>query len=135
MFRELNGEPVIRRTMHAADVTLDHQPGAQVQRTNLLPGVHHVPPYSEKGLGQHSAEYVDTVLEKEGDIGAVIAEPMRCTTVVSPPPEYWQRVRESCDRHGALLVFDEIPIALGRTGRMFCFEHYGVEPDIELHAG
>lgn len=96
----------------------------------LLPGVHHVPPYSEKGLGRHSAEYVDTVLEKEGDIGAVIAEPMRCTTVVSPPPEYWQRVRESCDRHGALLVFDEIAIALGRTGRMFCFEHYGVEPDI-----
>ncbi len=96
----------------------------------LLPGVHHVPPYSETGLGQHSAEYIDTVLEKEGDIGAVIAEPMRCTTVVSPPPEYWQRVRESCDRHGALLVFDEIPIALGRTGRMFCFEHYGVEPDI-----
>ena len=96
----------------------------------LLPGVLHVPPYASEGLGRDSAEYVEYVLEKEGDVGAVIAEPMRCTTVVSPPAEYWQAVRESCDRHGALLVFDEIPIALGRTGRMFCCEHYGVEPDM-----
>jgi len=96
----------------------------------LLPGALHVPPWAPDGIGRDSADYIDYLLEKEGDVGAVIAEPMRCTTVVSPPPEYWQRVRRSCDRHGALLVFDEIPIALGRTGRMFCCEHYGVEPDI-----
>jgi 4-aminobutyrate aminotransferase len=96
----------------------------------LLPGALHVPPWAFEGIGRDSADYIDYVLEKEGDVGAVIAEPMRCTTVVSPPPEYWQQVRRSCDRHGALLVFDEIPIALGRTGRMFCFEHYGVEPDM-----
>jgi 4-aminobutyrate aminotransferase len=70
------------------------------------------------------------VLSREPDIGAVIAEPIRCTTVTLPPPGYWQRIRAACDRHEALLVFDEIPICLGRTGRMFAFEHEGVLPDI-----
>lgn len=104
----------------------------------LLPGVEHVLPYGGcdcKGdcQGECSlkyAQYVDDVLESEGDVGAVIAEPMRCTTVVAPPREYWAAIRQSCDRHGTLLVFDEIPVALGRTGRMFCCEHFDVEPDI-----
>src|SRR6202000_1530318 len=47
-----------------------------------------------------------------------------------PSVAYWQRVREICTRHGVLLIFDEIPIAFGRTGRMFAFEHYGIVPDI-----
>ena len=76
------------------------------------------------------ADYIEYVLEKEGDVAAVIAEPVRATTVVVPPAEYWQRVRTACDRHGALLVMDEIPTGLGWTGRMFCCEHFGVEPDI-----
>jgi 4-aminobutyrate aminotransferase len=75
-------------------------------------------------------QYLDYVLEKEGDVAAVIAEPMRCTTVVPPPPGYWPRVRESCRRHGALLILDEIPVALGRTGKMSCCEHFDVEPDV-----
>jgi 4-aminobutyrate aminotransferase len=69
------------------------------------------------------------VLEKEGDIGAVIAEPIRCTAVNPPPEGFWQAVRRACDAHGALLIFDETAICLGRTGRMFAHEHY-VEPDI-----
>jgi 4-aminobutyrate aminotransferase len=73
---------------------------------------------------------IEKILVDEGDIGAVIAEPMRCTTIDRPPDAYWCRVRKLCDRHGALLVFDEIPLALGRTGRMFCCEHSGVTPDI-----
>lgn len=47
-----------------------------------------------------------------------------------PPPGYWRAVRDACDRHGALLVFDEIPTGLGKTGRMFACEHEGVVPDI-----
>ena len=66
----------------------------------------------------------------EGDVGALIAEPMRWTTAEPPPPGYWQRVRRICDEHGTLLVFDEVPSALGRTGRMFVCEHFGVVPDI-----
>jgi 4-aminobutyrate aminotransferase len=60
----------------------------------------------------------------------VIAEPVRCTTAVLPPAGYWEQVRRACDRHGALLIFDEIPLCLGRTGRFFAFEHTGVVPDM-----
>jgi 4-aminobutyrate aminotransferase len=69
------------------------------------------------------------VLEKEGDIAAVIAEPVRSTPYI-PKPEYWQTIRQACDRHGTLLIFDEIPHALGRTGKMFTCENFGVVPDI-----
>ena len=68
-------------------------------------------------------------MEKEGDIAAVIAEPIRSTPYI-PRPEYWQKIRGACDRFGALLIFDEIPHALGRTGKMFTFENFGVVPDI-----
>ena len=78
------------------------------------------------------ARYLDAVFEHEGDVAAFIAEPMRCTTVSPPPPGYWQAVRQSCDRHGVLLIFDEIPTSLGRTGRFFCWEHWGVAPDLLL---
>ena len=75
------------------------------------------------------AGYVEYMLEKEGDIAAVIAEPIRSTPYI-PKPEYWKRIREACDRHGALLNFDEIPHALGRTGRMFTFENFDIVPDM-----
>ncbi|MCA9257662.1 MAG: aspartate aminotransferase family protein, partial [Planctomycetales bacterium] len=96
----------------------------------LLPGCIHVPPYSAHDLGEHSAAYVEYALRKESDVGAVIAEPMRWTTVTPPPPDYWQSIRASCDAHGALLIIDEIPSCLGRTGRMFCCEHFDVEADV-----
>ena len=47
-----------------------------------------------------------------------------------PPPGYWQAVREACDAHGTLLIFDEIPTGLGKTGRFFAAEHDGAAPDI-----
>jgi 4-aminobutyrate aminotransferase len=105
----------------------------------LLPGTEHVPPADEYrcvfgcagrgGCDLTCARYVEYILEKEGDIAAVIAEPIRSTPCI-PKPEYWQAVRQACDRHGALLIFDEIPHALGRTGRMFTFENFGVVPDM-----
>jgi len=104
----------------------------------LLPGCEHAPAPNPHdclwgcagSCSLRCAGYIEHVLSREPDIGAVIAEPIRCTTVTIPPPGYWQRVRAACDRHGALLIFDEIPICLGRTGRMFAFEHEGVRPDI-----
>jgi 4-aminobutyrate aminotransferase len=105
----------------------------------LLPGTEHVPPADEYrcvfgchkrgGCDLTCADYIEYVLEKEGDIAAVIAEPIRSTPYI-PTPEYWQAVRRACDRHGTLLIFDEIPHCLGRTGRMFTFENFGVVPDI-----
>ncbi|MDA2924214.1 aspartate aminotransferase family protein [Acidobacteria bacterium AH-259-L09] len=103
----------------------------------LLPGTEHAPPPdpyhclwecgSECNL--KCAGYIEYILEKEGDVGAVIAETVRSTPVI-PPRGYWEAIRAACDKHGALLILDEIPHALGRTGRMFTCEHYGVVPDM-----
>ena len=105
----------------------------------LLPGTEHVPPPDEYhcvfgcsdrgGCDLVCANYVEYILEKEGDIAAVIAEPIRSTPYI-PRPGYWQKIRQACDRHGALLIFDEIPHALGRTGKMFTFENFDTVPDI-----
>jgi 4-aminobutyrate aminotransferase len=100
----------------------------------LLPGTEHVPPpaLASRFFGSHErlADYIDYVLEVQGDVGAVIAEPVRWTTLEAPPADFWPRVRASCDRHGALLVFDEIPSCLGRTGTMFACEQMGCVPDM-----
>ena len=104
----------------------------------LLPGSEHVPPLdlAERFFGgggrafERLADYIDYVLGGEGDVAAVVAEPMRWTTVVAPPADFWPRVRASCDRHGTLLVFDEIPSCLGRTGTMFACQQFGAVPDI-----
>jgi 4-aminobutyrate aminotransferase len=55
---------------------------------------------------------------------------MRWTTIEPPPPGFWPRVRASCDAHGALLIFDEVPSGLGRTGTMFATEQTGCVPDM-----
>lgn len=105
----------------------------------LLPGTEHAPPPDEYrcvfgcsgrgGCDLTCANYVEYILEKEGDIAAVISEPIRSTPYI-PRPEYWQKIRRACDRYNALLIFDEIPHALGRTGKMFTFENFGIIPDI-----
>jgi len=100
----------------------------------LLPGAIHVPPPSEEGETEadwlQSAEYVDYVMEHEGDVAAFVAEPVRTTAVLIPPKEYWIQIKEICQNHKALLIFDEIPLCLGRTGRLFACEHTGVVPDV-----
>ena len=105
----------------------------------LLPGAEHVAPfncgnchYGHKDpatCGLACASMVRYVLEREGDVAAVIAEPMRAIPHVAPDG-YWQQVREACDANGSLLIFDEIPTGLGKTGKFFAFEHEGVTPDI-----
>ncbi len=104
----------------------------------LLPGTEHIPPPTRGHClfncadDEHSGciEYLDYVLGMQGDVAALIAEPMRWTTVEPPPPGYWKKARELCDRHGVLLIFDEIPSAIGRTGKMFVCEHFDVVPDM-----
>jgi 4-aminobutyrate aminotransferase len=103
----------------------------------LLPGCEHVPPPDHRhcpfkcdtACNLSCAEYIEYILEKEGDIAAVIAETIRSTPFI-PPKEYWKTVRAACDKHGALLILDEIPHCLGRTGRMFTCEHYDIVPDM-----
>ena len=103
----------------------------------LLPGCEHVPPPDNRhcpfrcghACNLACADYIEYVLEKEGDVAAVIGETVRCTPFI-PPADYWKKVRAACDKHGALLILDEIPIGLGRTGKMFAAEHYDVVPDM-----
>jgi len=104
----------------------------------LLPGAEHVPPHDPGscvfGCGGKCAlrcvDYIDYCLSKEGDVAAVIVETVRCTDVQVPPVDYYRRLRQICDRHGALLILDEIPIALGRTGHLYAVERYDIEPDM-----
>lgn len=105
----------------------------------LLPGAEHVAPWAPHNCpyGTNSLEesaracarMIAYVLEREGDVAAFIAEPMRATPLV-PAPGFWQEVRAACDRHGTLLIFDEIPTGLGKTGKFFASAHDGVIPDI-----
>ncbi len=107
----------------------------------LLPGAEHVAPYqcfrchyghpSPDSCGLACAGMVAYALGRETDVAAVVAEAMRATPQI-PPEGYWQRVRDTCDAHGALLIFDEIPTGLGKTGKFFAFEHEGVVPDIAV---
>jgi 4-aminobutyrate aminotransferase len=103
----------------------------------LLPGTEHAPPPDplhcpfacSRQCSLRCAHYVEYMLEKEGDVAAVVAETVRSTPYI-PPPEYWQIIRAACDKHGALMIFDELPHCLGRTGKMFTCEHYAVVPDM-----
>jgi len=116
-------------SFHGASLDAISIGGESLFRDNLgplMPGCYHVP--WPKTIDD--AERVAEILRREGDVAAVVAEPVRCTTVERPPDAYWQRVRELCDQSGALLIFDEIPLALGRTGKMFCCQHSGVVPDM-----
>ena len=73
--------------------------------------------------------------ERPKDIAAIFVEPIQGEGgYVVPPPGYLKALRELCDRHGILLVFDEIQSGIGRTGKMFACEWEGVEPDILLTA-
>jgi 4-aminobutyrate aminotransferase/(S)-3-amino-2-methylpropionate transaminase len=66
-------------------------------------------------------------------VAAVIAEPIQGEGgFIAPPPEFFPRVAEICRRHGILFVMDEIQTGMGRTGRLYASEHFGVEPDIIL---
>jgi 4-aminobutyrate aminotransferase len=104
----------------------------------LLPGTEHVQPCDPRhchfGCGgtcsARCADYVEYVLAKEEDVAAVVVETVRSTDVQVPPRDYYRRLRAACDRHGALLILDEIPICLGRAGTMFAFEPYGIVPDM-----
>jgi 4-aminobutyrate aminotransferase len=104
----------------------------------LLPGTEHVQPCDPRHChfgcsgtcDARCADYVEYVLEKEEDVAAVIVETVRSTDVQVPPRAYYGKLRAACDRHGALLILDEIPVGLGRTGTMFAFELYGIVPDM-----
>lgn len=77
------------------------------------------------------AEQFDTILGLDGSVGAVFLEPIPgANGVLIPPQGYWKRVRQLCDKHGALLVADEVLTGFGRTGRWLGIDHEDVVPDM-----
>ncbi len=101
----------------------------------LMPGVERIPPPITyrgifEGNEEKALEYLEHVLSKDDEVGAFLAETIRNTDVQIPSAAYWQGARELCDKYGVLLILDEIPIAFGRTGKMFAYELFGIEPDI-----
>jgi len=109
----------------------------------LLAGVDHIrhthdPERNAFARGQpaHGAEFADDLerlvaLHDASTIAAVIVEPVAGSTgVLIPPQGYLQRLREICDRHGILLIFDEVITGFGRTGQPFAAQTFGVTPDM-----
>ncbi|RZI80681.1 MAG: aspartate aminotransferase family protein [Rubrivivax sp.] len=89
-----------------------------------------------KGQPEHGAELADDLerlvtLHDASTIAAVIVEPMAGSTgVLLPPKGYLQRLRDICDKHGILLIFDEVITGFGRLGSPFAAQHFGVTPDM-----
>jgi len=67
---------------------------------------------------------------RTGEVAAFIAEPIQGKGVYCATGEYWKAAQDLCRRYGTLLVIDEVQTGLGRTGKFFCHEHWGLEPDI-----
>jgi len=86
-----------------------------------------------EAFGRWAADQIEVAIENEGPetVAAVFLEPVQnAGGCFPPPPGYFQRVREICDRHDVLLVSDEVICAFGRLGHMFGADRYGYQPDI-----
>ncbi|MBW8846566.1 MAG: aspartate aminotransferase family protein [Burkholderiales bacterium] len=110
---------------------------------SLLAGVDHIRHTHDParnafsvGVPEHGAEFADDLerlvaLHDASTIAAVIVEPVAGSTgVLIPPQGYLQRLREICDKHGILLIFDEVITGFGRTGNPFGAQTFGVTPDL-----
>ncbi|EGQ8297991.1 aspartate aminotransferase family protein [Vibrio parahaemolyticus] len=104
----------------------------------LMAGVERIPPAVSyrgafpvaDGSDVHYADYLEYVIEKEGGVGAFIAEAVRNTDVQVPSKAYWKRIRETCDKHNVMLIIDDIPNGMGRSGEWFTYQAYDIEPDM-----
>ncbi len=118
-------------------------PNRKIFSANLIPGVDHIrhtfnleKNAFSRGLPQHGVELADDLerlaqLHDGSNIAAVIVEPVAGSAGVLPPPDgYLQKLRDICDRHGILLIFDEVITAFGRVGKGTAAERFGVTPDI-----
>jgi taurine--2-oxoglutarate transaminase len=81
------------------------------------------------------ADYIEHMIRNESDVAAIIFEPVVGTNgVLMPPPEYFPRLREICDRYGVLMIADEVMAGWGRTGKWFSSDHWNLKPDILVTA-
>jgi len=143
-YHKVNGEPgrykIISRdvayhgtTMGALSVT--GLPSFKAPFEPLPSGFFHVKNTQQDPEG--AADAIEQMIEAEGPelVAAVILEPVQnAGGCLVPPPDYWRRVREICDRHGVLLVSDAVICAFGRLGEWFGIERFDVVPDMTSFA-
>ncbi len=99
----------------------------------MLPGVYHVP-FGNEGLDEIESRVFKRLMPAD-EFAAIIVEPIQGEGgYVVPEDDFLPRLRELCDRHGILLIADEVQSGAGRTGKMWALEHWDVEPDILLTA-
>src|SRR5499427_2407894 len=126
------------RTMGSLSLTAS-KPQQKRRFAPLLPGVTHVPFPDVYRKGEQDAlacaRFIEdrlfkTILPPE-EVAAIFVEPVQGEGgYVVAPPEFMQELRRICDKHGILLVVDEVQSGIGRTGKWFAIEHTGVQPDI-----
>ena len=110
-----------------ATVTATGQAKYQQHFDPLVPGFFHVP-YNDIGAIEDAITDLD---EGNSRVAAIMLEPLQGEGGVRPGDRhYFQRLREICDQNDILLVFDEVQVGVGRTGKLWGYEHLGVEPDI-----
>ena len=109
----------------------------------LMPGAFHAPqPYfyrceygssTPEECAERCVNAIEDIIKFQGpdSVAAVIAEPVSSPQgAIVPPPNYWPRLREVCDKYGCLLIADEVITGFGRTGKMFACEHWDITPDM-----
>jgi acetylornithine/N-succinyldiaminopimelate aminotransferase len=107
-----------------ATITATGQPKYQKNFDPLVPGFDYVPYNDIEALEATVAKY-------EGRLAAIMLEALQGEGGVCPGDrDYFQRVRQLCDRHQALLILDEVQVGMGRSGKLWGYENLGIEPDI-----
>ncbi len=131
------------RDYHGTTITTlsaSGQPQRSAQYGPYTPGFVEVPHCLEyrsqygqiANYGERAADAIEEVIQREGadTIGAICLEPVTAGGgVITPPQGYWERVQEICRRHNILLHIDEVVCGVGRTGKWFGYQHYGIKPD------
>ncbi len=130
---------------HGATLATLSVGGARARRRKyepmLLDVPHISPPYcyrdghaDHEGCGERYAAELESAILAAGprSVAAFIAEPIIASVggAISPPDDYWPLIREVCDRHGVLLIVDEVVTGFGRTGADFAVDHWGIVPDL-----
>ncbi len=135
-----------KRSYHGATVGALSLSGTPARKTPYLPLLPFEPLLAEQycyrcpfgqeypSCGLACADDLTRVIEETGPekVAAVLVEPIVAAAGpgLTPPPGYFTRLREICDRHGILLMVDEVVTGFGRTGKMFGIQHWDVEPDV-----
>jgi len=118
-------------------LSVSGRPGMRTPYLNMMqnmPHIRHPYPYRFPANGRELADRLEESILAYGpeNVAGFIAEPISGASLgaVVPPDDYWPRIREICDQYGVLLIADEVLVGMGRTGKWWALDHWGVKPDI-----